>query len=307
MPRQPLLLASFVALGLAILFSLHESRVIARQREQVAASRALLAQAATELAGWRQTRDRLGSDAAAAEKQLTEFSVFATGLTDPAARERDAEVKAWLGRVKQLRGMFAEHPEQQIPEMTLLTDSDWFRVTRTVRLDSEEQRREAFARIRAAAKGVLGPKLASALTKYATAHDGQTPGTVLELAPYFSTPIDPAILQRYAMSPVEPTTDPARSLKTRGFNRAIEETAAVDADYDTRTVVTSNGSFGFLSAPSAWIENFEQLRSLAIEAYAKANHGAISLQISELLPYMDPPPSPAVAERLLRAEQREAR
>src|ERR1019366_3851937 len=109
-------------------------------------------------------------------------------------------VDSWLARVKRLKQAFAEHPDQRIPELALLTDLDWLTLERQLRLDSEEDLRKARAKARDTAFGNFQMSLGQALRDYATAANGAPLSDVFQLMPYFKPPVDAAILQRYEIA-----------------------------------------------------------------------------------------------------------
>lgn len=273
---------------------LYEARLIAAQREQRQSDLRRTADLERQIADLRRQRDTTARDLHLAEQQLTQLPASAATAAD---RTRDTAVKAWLGRVKQLRQLSAAHPDRQIPEMGLLTDDDWLQIARQASFDTDDQRRQAFAGLRTAAKRKFVTQLSAALAKFTKAHAGNLPATTLDLAPYLETPAGTAMLQRYGMTQTGPVTAANRSAWV------VRELAPVDEDYDTRHTVNAGGASASSSAPAAWIEDFQPRMSRAFKAYAEAHHGAQPSGIAQAAPFIDPPLAPATLEKLLKAER----
>lgn len=306
---------SHLLLGLSAVFLLaaltfYETRLIARRQSQSAALELSLQKTAGQLSALRQTRERDLHDLSAAHQQLEELTALIKPALAATERERESEMQAWLARSKQLHAWFDQNPDQQIPELRLLTDADWLRASRKIDLTDEEPRREALAKVRAIAKEKFTRDLARALTKFTAAHDEGLPSDVLELAAYLPPPADPAMLQRYALfqseKPPEPEVGKSANKAIKPF-LALQEKTAIDADYDTRPYVMSNGGFGSNPGPEAWIDHFRDLRLEAIDAYRTSNRGATSLKLADLIPYMNPPLPPATVEKILAAERKRTR
>lgn len=296
-PRHLLLAVALVALVGA---GLHEARVISAQRAQRQALLRRTAELERELADLRRQRDATTRELQLAEQQLAQLPPLNATATNEADRTRDTEVKAWLARVKQLRQLSAAHPDRQIPELRLLTDEDWLKVARQSSFETDEQRRQALADLRTAAKRKFSAQLSTALSKFTQGANGQLPATTLDLAAYLESPADPAMLQRYAMT----QSGPVAAASQGGW--VMREIAAIDEDYDTRHSVSVGGS-GSSSGPAAWIEDFQPRMQRAFQAYAAAHQGAQPTAITQALPYIDPPFTPAILEKLLKAERNRAR
>lgn len=134
-------------------------------------------------------------------------------------------------RVSLLKRQLAQTPERNIPELQLANDNDWLEAAATVKTDNEADLRKALSHLRTLAKDKLAPVFAGALRKYTQANDGMLPGDMAELKPFFESPIDENILQRYKvaggrrLSDLQPGQD------------AIQERSRVD---DTDTLISVN-------------------------------------------------------------------
>src|ERR1017187_10345308 len=154
---------------------------------------------------------------------------------DPA----ESAYKSLLGRVSMLKQRVAETPEAKIPEFRLLTEDDYIDPVRGS-LNTEQDYLQALASLRSTAEfKFITTLLNPALTQYAQANNGQFPTDLAQLKPYFGSPVEDAILERWEITP-------ANTVRTDNFGDTIITTkAAVDEDFDSRYAV---GLKGFASA-----------------------------------------------------------
>lgn len=292
------------ALGAAFLALLglagYETSVVLQQRDQLERLRKRAGQLAVESATLRRARDADAKDLAEAERQLADLPQPRAGDANVSLEHR-TEIKAWLTRVKQLRQLFDERPDQRIPEMQFLTDQDWLRVAKNNELDSDEGRRKAFAAARDAAATRFLPQLSSALRKLARTPPSDTT-TIFALTSFCDPPIQSSLLERYELGKTA-ETPPRWQVQTK---------APLDPDYDSRhhvnVYVDGRGyGSGSLGAPSAWIPDFREQSMRAYRAYTDANKGTSAPGLAEALPYFNPPLPPALAEKLLKAERERQR
>jgi hypothetical protein len=172
-----------------------------------------------------------------------------------------------------------QQPNQDIPEMQLLTDQDWLNAAKG-NIDTDTDYRRAMSALRAAAENEFAGKLQPALQRYMAANNNQFPTDMNQLQSYFNPPVDPAILQRYEVAPA--STAPNVKL---GGDRIITPTAAVDDDYDTRPVIGPDG-YGSNGAPGAYDPvPYSTLMVPVLNAYMAANNGLHPSDPSQLLPY----------------------
>ena len=289
--RRFVLLAAALAAGVGS--ASFETWATIRHRAQPLALRQHATLLEKQIAATRARLDATRSELASTERELAALPALAD--TD-ASRARDFEVAAWLARVQTLNQLLTQNPAQRIPELQLLDDEDWLNASRSVETDTEEHRRLALANLRCRAKQRFISLLSPALRKYAGASQGQPPPVVPALAPYFDPPVDPAILARY---------DIVRASFPVNLYSAwsIQESSAVDADYDDRVSVYANGSIGVTKAPVAWIPDFNVRSQRAFLAFAEANR-APPKDPTQLIPYFNPPLDLATIEKILEAESR---
>jgi hypothetical protein len=180
--------------------------------------------------------------------------------------------------------------------MKLLTDDDWLRIAQTAAFATDEQRRQALAALRTAAKKHFTALLSAALRQFKTAHAQSLPASPLDLAPFLPAPADPTMLGRYAIF-----HDGATASGRNDW--IIRETVALDADYDSRHSVGSSGGYGSSSGFSAWQTDLAPRLQRARQAYTTANQGTQPTSIAQVVPFIDPPLPPATLEKLLQAER----
>jgi RNA polymerase sigma factor (sigma-70 family) len=107
-------------------------------------------------------------------------------------------------RAIKVRERLDKTPGKQIPELKLLTDADWLDALRDIdRLSTEEDFRRAYHQLRQQAKSKFSDLLETALKAYVQFSQGNLPTQLSQLRPFFSTPIDDAILQATACSTPE--------------------------------------------------------------------------------------------------------
>jgi hypothetical protein len=238
----------------------------------------------------------IARELALAETQLANAPGSPDATIGPADHDRDVEVAAWLARVKRLKQHFAQHPDQQIPELRTLTDKWWLSVGSRFDLDNEDNLRPALASVRNEAKSQFLASLAKSIWPYVRAHSGIFPATTSELAPYLRNPADAEALSRYEIVPAAPPLNFS--------NWVAREKSAVDADYDSRYSLEADGTLSAELAPTAWIPEISERQKRARRAFAAANPGGPSPDgLIPLIPFFDPPLDPASVEKLVKAER----
>lgn len=230
----------------------------------------------------RASQDEIETALAAAARELA-----ALQATEAAAGTgREAELRAWLKLTNRMRQLFAQHPDQAIPELALLTPLDWLRLAREASLDSEAGVRKSLSAVRTEAKTKAGSRIMDALIRYAETHDDQLPGSAGELSAYLKEPLNPEILPRYGMNASGRRRDllppvPAGRMVRADTVAVLVELEPIDADYDTRSYFYATGAFGMMDWNT--VEYRDGLREAQI-AFARANAGAPPRDIALVLP-----------------------
>jgi RNA polymerase sigma factor (sigma-70 family) len=215
-----------------------------------------------------------------------------TRLQNDANDPASVAAKALADKVNRLKQRFEQTPGAKIPEMQYLTDNDWLQAANG-NLNTDIEYRRAMASLRNTAENEFAAMLEPALNKYMAANNGQFPTDLSQLQPYFASPVDPAILQRWEIT--SPSTVPNINVGSQGI---VTETAAVDDVFDSRTVVGANGygNTDFFEDPET-----QKLLTDIYKAYETANHGQNPANVSQLLPYATTPAQQtAVQNAILR-------
>ena len=197
----------------------------------------------------------------------------------------DVALRSWLTRVSQLRHRLDEQPDQKIPELQFANGQDWLNAAKA-NLNDEDDYRRALAGLRTSAEQRFQPNLLAALKKYLKDSAGTFPTDPSQLAPYFDSPVDPAVLQRYA---VIPTNSDLMDGKKPGTGFVVTRNP-VDPKYDYSLVLSArgNGSMG-PQGPNT-------LRSL-LDAFFAAKTGQTLTSYDELAPYATTPAEQAALQR----------
>jgi hypothetical protein len=298
--RARLFLFTAVALLLAVAFV--APRLSSRYQLRVQAQAAAVTRWEQQIQHAREQRDALVRRLDDARRQ-TATAAEPSPTPDLAQM---TEIGRWVRQVKQLKQIFAQRPDQKIPELALLGDQDWLSLARRVQLDTDDNRRRALAIVRNEAKGSFALSMRFALETYVKANHGQLPADTAELQPYLFDPTsDPADLAQYEMLR-------SGQLSAAPDGPVIKEKSVVDEDYDHRMNIsrTADSSLhhGFESKrdPAAPIddrdlnEQIEQDVNIAVGAFVAKNRGALPRNPGELLPYFDPPLGPAMTEMINR-------
>jgi len=258
------------------------ARLISRLQTELATSQQQAVRLARQSAQLLAERDAAIHASELAQYQLAAQSVLPTATTATRDEATEASVQSWLERVHRIRALLAENPDQQIPELTLLTDADWLDFSRRALLFTDQYSRHnvvesTFASLRVAAKQKFAILLAPALKKFIAEHHGLLPGNLGELAASFSRPVESTILQRYellrtgSVADLPPTTP------------VIAEKSLVDDLRDSGFQITAGGSWH-------WTQSAETMNfcvSQATRAFTAAHPGQTPTDPAQLVPYLD--------------------
>lgn len=282
--------SSFIALLVMIGFAggiwIYSHRTAANERAVVTSQQARARSLRTQLAKLQRERDDAEHAAAELARGLQQeaAATAAVGATDK------VQTQPWLERVKRLRGLFAQRPDQSSPELTLLTELDWIELAQTIPAGDDD--RQARFRVRDFANERFFALLRVAV-RDRVIHAGGAPLTdPMQLQPFFQPAIDPAILARYeiAASSIGLASQPRLSLAAR---------APVDLEYDVcrSFFISDQGQANVGSLMSApWVTYLlMKVRTDAMVAYRAAN-GSLSNKASDLLTYATDPTGRALFE-----------
>lgn len=298
MKRRSLLVLGVTWLGL-LGFVSFKARSIVTQREQYAALLEKQRQLDAERAALRRESGSVAAELKHADEQLAAMPASEAQNAELKPEHRD-EIDRWLARVRKLRQLFADKPDQRVPEMQFLKDEDWLRVAKTMPMETDEDLRGAAGQIRSRAIGYLVSRISVAARKYQAATKGERPAGMQALVPYFDGPVDPSLLERY-----EITGRPATmGASANAPNWGISNTAPIDPDYDTRYQLTPTGGMTAGSGLLTWRPELAERQRAAAARFRRERPNDLAKGLDDLLPYFDPPLERDLAERLRKTERR---
>lgn len=273
------------ALLAALAGSLYEGSVVRRQNQRLAElERTTTAQA----------------EALRRERAEREREAATPPPAAPAPTPGESKVGTYSAKLDKLIDRLAQSPDQEIPEMRLLDADDWIASLLHQPLDTDDDYRKALGTLRGLAKQHFGKMLQGALAQYRKEHPGEMPGDVTQLASYFDSPPDPAMLQRY-----EVLTTPGRSGGPRIRDRLA---SIVDDKYDSVIGVGADGGVGWASYGGGETGiAFAYATDAADQAFRQAHNGAKPANPEDLTPYFSDPANGQKYEEMLakyRAKQR---
>jgi len=141
--------------------------------------------------------------------------------------------KLWLARANQLKQWLEEHPSEKIPELQFLDDPTWIAAVYPHTLENEDEYRRAMRLARANGEDRFHSMMFRALRQYAKENAGQFPTDLAQLKPYFKSPIDDAILQRYEILPASHLVNELQP----GGDWVITQKAPVNNELDIRVAI----------------------------------------------------------------------
>ena len=225
------------------------------------------------------------------ETELLKLREEVTQLKNEADDPTEQAARALMVKVKELKQRLDETPDAKIPELQFLTDQDWINAANG-RLDNDAAYRRALSTLRKAAEGKFAAMLNRAVIGYIKNSGGHMPTDLAQLQPYFDSPVNDTILQRWEIAPANAV--PGLGM---GGNAIITQKAAVDDIFDTRYGI---GPSGFGSAGFQTVEDDELLGQI-MAAYSAAHNGDSpgGKTGAELLPYATTPQQQAVIQKMI--------
>ncbi len=154
------------------------------------------------------------------------------------ADEPNAPITDASGNVDLLKKAVEKWPHLKIPELRFVTEKDWRLASTSSSLKTDDGCRWALSELRRFVEDRFAGMAMEALTRYMQANNGQFPTDLSQLQPYFKSPIDNAILQRYEIVPAKPFSDPPLEMVVGDW--IIVSKAPVDS-MDSRVGITLGG------------------------------------------------------------------
>ena len=222
------------------------------------------------------------------------------GMAATADDPMQSAAKSLVERVRILQEKLDATPSAKIPELQLLSASDWADAARG-NLDTENDFRKAFSTLRDWAVRNLLQSMSSALRKYKQTHNDEIPPDLSQLKPFFQTPPSDGMLQRYQIvsSKVLPSFI-AESGGGQGWSVTLKE--VIDADNDALFELTRDGGVGSASYRDVAAMKVLEPAMQAFAANAPTNaEGHLAFTPQQLLPYLKTPEEKAAYEKLTRS------
>ncbi len=285
------------ALVAALGAGLFEAQALFRQNAELARLRQRTSALEHDLASTRAERDAWARELSNARAELASLRAKAAAFAgaDPAV---EAALDAWLQNVVRLKQRLENTPASQIPELKYLTAKDWLDATKENPLATDMDFRAALSQLRLCAKLHFSVSFADALHRYLKTTNNQPLGDVNQLAPYFDSPVDPALLARYKVASPAELGDNAIPFKDPAGNPTpwvVAEKQSADPYFDSYVQFDAIG-WGYSSSSS-----YDQEVSNAIEAYRKANADVRPSDPAQLVPYLHSVIDPEFIRRKLTA------
>ena len=282
----------------------HELRAFQEQQSmsagQVPRLRQELDREANSLAALQQENEQLRrgtADLARLRGEITRLQAAAreSAQLKPAATNNPAALAAnsWLNRVKLLKDRLEQTPGAKIPELQFVTEQDWLNAARG-ELDTDADYRRALSTLRGAGEEKFAAMLKAALKQYMQGNNGNTPADLSLLQPYFESPVDAAVLDRWEVAP-------AQTIKSLGLggDTVITQKTAVDDMYDRRFGI---GPFGLGSTDFLSSET-RDVMSAIYSAYRAANGDQSPDDLSLLTPYATTPEQQSALQKTIERDR----
>jgi hypothetical protein len=156
-------------------------------------------------------------------------------------------------RVSQLKEFLAANPSESIPELRYMTEKEWLWLAGEKTPDTQEGYQRAMSLARLTVEATLAHEiLHPALKQYASDHNGEFPRDPSDLKPYFKTPVDDAILQRWHILPGRKLINLSATIQNQDW--LITQKAPVNRAIDQRIVVGLKQTDVYADAPPKYWE-----------------------------------------------------
>ncbi|MEO6002054.1 MAG: sigma-70 family RNA polymerase sigma factor [Opitutus sp.] len=283
----------------AIAGGIYEVQRNLQQEAELKDLRARAASAEQDLRLLREQRDasmkalQQTSEALAAERSKT--ALFASQ-----DNEAESALDGWLQRVVSMRRFLKEHPQYQIPELSLLEEKDWLDATKEAQLEDEWDFRSAADTLRRLAANRLFQRVMPAVSRYLKKSNGVPPNDPSQLAEFMDKPFDATFWARYKIIPAAEAEPNAPIFSVPNGKKAtwlLTDKAAVD-DYYTSKIYVSEYGVG-----TTMMMNFDKEVWAARGAFQSANPNQRPTTAAQLAPYLKVKVDPSFVEKLLKKAQ----
>ena len=178
---------------------------------------------------------RLRNEIGLLRRSVQEMTSAKTALPLSPEDQLASMKKMYAAQADRLKQWLEANPSEKIPELQNLSDQAWVNAADTLATDDDFAR--AARILRANAEHRVFEMLGVALRKYARDNNGQFPNDLSELKPYFESPIDDVILQRYEILPASSLVSELQP----GGDWVITQKAPVNPALDLREAMDLNG------------------------------------------------------------------
>ena len=150
-------------------------------------------------------------------------------------------VESWIAGLNRIRAAVERTPEAVIPEFRLLGDGDWWNAAKHIAAGMDE--RKVLSGMRFSAKYQFVQLVQPALQKYVQTHNSQFPTDLAQLRPYFKSPVDDAVLERWEIVPVSEFPEILSQGSNREATHVVTQRASspIDEADGTRWLIQPNG------------------------------------------------------------------
>lgn len=207
----------------------------------------------------------------------------------------EALLKTWQDRVAQLKQHLEQNPAARIPEMKLLSESDWLMMIKErSAISTETDLQRVFSQIRDAAEEKFVLQIKKALAAFHRAQNGQHLTDFAQLLPYFKSPIDPEIARRWTVVPAK--TFPS-SYKIGSEYVVTQMSGVVDEEVDRVKILNSGQGIvtSFAGLKPEWV------MEPVYEAYQRAYPGQTPKHPSAYRPFAVTPEQKAQLQIIIEA------
>jgi len=160
------------------------------------------------------------------------------------------EMEVRRARVAKLQRWLEETPSEKIPELQFVSDLEWLRAVENPFVRTDDEYRRMMSNLRFKGERLFSSMALAAIQKFGQANDGSFPTDLSQLKPYFTSPIDDDVLERYQIIPVTGLNVDSRA-GIRG-DWVITEKAPVNRELDPRIFISSRGITQLLREDSRW-------------------------------------------------------
>src|SRR3954470_3206391 len=109
--------------GIAVILT--DAHLLARKRNELTSIKRQIELSQADFEAARFENEKRERELASAEQELSALQAEIAAQNGSRNPEREAQIKAWLGRSKRIKQLFIQRPDQKIPELQLLSGEDW--------------------------------------------------------------------------------------------------------------------------------------------------------------------------------------